>query len=314
MADAPDFATTIAAAYAVDGPSVDLGRGVLDGELHREAVVQAPLAMLTRHGLIAGATGTGKTKTLQGIAEQLSAAGVPVVVADVKGDLSGLLEPGAAGRARRQARRGPRHPVRADRLPRRAALDRRDRPGRPDPRDGLRPRAAAPGEDPRRQRDAGVEPRARLPLRRREGPAAAGPRRPARAADVPGLQGRQGGPRGDRRPVEADRRRAAAQPRRPGDRRRHRVLRRAAARHRRPHAHGADGRGDHQLRRAAGRAGQAEALLDGAHVDARRAVRDAARGGRRRASPSSSSSSTRRICCSATRARRSSSRSRRRSG
>ena len=75
MADAPDFATTIAAAYAVDGPTVDLGRGVLDGELHRDAVVQAPLAMLTRHGLIAGATGTGKTKTLQGIAEQLSAAG-----------------------------------------------------------------------------------------------------------------------------------------------------------------------------------------------------------------------------------------------
>ena len=96
MADAPDFATTIAAAYAVDGPAVDLGRGVLDGALHRDAVVQAPLAMLTRHGLIAGATGTGKTKTLQGLAEQLSAAGVPVLVADVKGDLSGLLEPGAA--------------------------------------------------------------------------------------------------------------------------------------------------------------------------------------------------------------------------
>ena len=50
--------------------------------------------MLNRHGLIAGATGTGKTKTLQGLAEQLSAAGVPVVVADVKGDLSGLAHPG----------------------------------------------------------------------------------------------------------------------------------------------------------------------------------------------------------------------------
>ena len=95
MPDAPDFAATITAAYAVDGPALDLGRGVLGEELHRDAVVQAPLAMLTRHGLIAGATGTGKTKTLQGIAEQLSAAGVPVVVADVKGDLSGLLEPGA---------------------------------------------------------------------------------------------------------------------------------------------------------------------------------------------------------------------------
>ena len=52
--------------------------------------------MINRHGLIAGATGTGKTKTLQLIDEQLSAAGVPVVLADVKGDLSGLAAPGAA--------------------------------------------------------------------------------------------------------------------------------------------------------------------------------------------------------------------------
>jgi DNA helicase HerA-like ATPase len=96
MPERPDFAATITAAYASEGPAIDLGRGVLDGELHRDAVVRAPLAMLTRHGLIAGATGTGKTKTLQGIAEQLSAAGVPVVVADMKGDLTGLLEPGAA--------------------------------------------------------------------------------------------------------------------------------------------------------------------------------------------------------------------------
>src|SRR4051794_41864144 len=56
-----------------------------------------PLAMLNRHGLIAGATGTGKTKTLQLIAEQLSAAGVPVVLADLKGDLAGLAQPGTAG-------------------------------------------------------------------------------------------------------------------------------------------------------------------------------------------------------------------------
>ena len=96
MPERPDFAATIAAEYAVEGAAIDLGRGVLEGELHRDAVVQAPLAMMTRHGLIAGATGTGKTKTLQGIAEQLSLAGVPVFVADVKGDLSGLLEAGAA--------------------------------------------------------------------------------------------------------------------------------------------------------------------------------------------------------------------------
>ena len=61
----------------------------------READVKLPLAMMTRHGLIAGATGTGKTKTLQGLAEQLSAAGVPVFVADVKGDVSGLADPGS---------------------------------------------------------------------------------------------------------------------------------------------------------------------------------------------------------------------------
>jgi hypothetical protein len=53
--------------------------------------------MLNRHDLIAGATGTGQTKTLQMMAEQLSAAGVPVVLADVKGDLSGLAAPGASG-------------------------------------------------------------------------------------------------------------------------------------------------------------------------------------------------------------------------
>ena len=53
--------------------------------------------MLNRHGLVAGATGTGETKTLQLIAEQLSAAGVPVVLADLKGDLAGLVQPGEAG-------------------------------------------------------------------------------------------------------------------------------------------------------------------------------------------------------------------------
>ena len=60
-----------------------------------EAVVRLPLAMMNRHGLIAGATGTGKTRTLQVIAEQLSAAGVAVFAADVKGDLSGMAVPGA---------------------------------------------------------------------------------------------------------------------------------------------------------------------------------------------------------------------------
>ena len=91
-----DFGATIRGAYAAEGATVDLGRGVHDGGVDREAVVQVPLGMMTRHGLVAGATGTGKTKTLQVVAEQLSAAGVPVFVADVKGDLSGIAVAGPA--------------------------------------------------------------------------------------------------------------------------------------------------------------------------------------------------------------------------
>jgi uncharacterized protein len=90
------FSDSIATAYAVEGAAVDLGRGVHDGTLEGAAVVQLPLATMNRHGLIAGATGTGKTRTLQLLAEQLSAAGVSVFAADYKGDLSGLKDPGAA--------------------------------------------------------------------------------------------------------------------------------------------------------------------------------------------------------------------------
>ncbi|MFL5076772.1 MAG: helicase HerA-like domain-containing protein [Microvirga sp.] len=91
-----ETAARIAAAYAGAGPAIALGSVVHGGIPHPDAAVRVPLAMLNRHGLIAGATGTGKTKTLQLIAEQLSAAGVPVVLADVKGDLSGLAQPGTA--------------------------------------------------------------------------------------------------------------------------------------------------------------------------------------------------------------------------
>ena len=102
MTDAPGTdgaaaAARIAAGYATDGPAIDLGSVVLAGSPHPDAHVRVPLAMLNRHGLIAGATGTGKTKTLQLIAEQLSAAGVPVVLADLKGDLAGLVKPGESG-------------------------------------------------------------------------------------------------------------------------------------------------------------------------------------------------------------------------
>ena len=92
-----DFAETIASAYAVEGAAVDLGRGLHEGKLAPEGVVALPLSTMNRHGLIAGATGTGKTITLQTIAEQLSAAGVAVFAADVKGDLSGVGAPGAGG-------------------------------------------------------------------------------------------------------------------------------------------------------------------------------------------------------------------------
>ncbi|HEX6049980.1 MAG TPA: helicase HerA-like domain-containing protein, partial [Gemmatimonadaceae bacterium] len=81
-------------AYASPGNAVTLGAVLHDGECHPEPIVQIPLAMLNRHGLIAGATGTGKTRTLQLVAEQLSAAGVPVFLSDVKGDLSGVGAPG----------------------------------------------------------------------------------------------------------------------------------------------------------------------------------------------------------------------------
>ena len=91
-----EFSARIAQAYATEGAAVSLGRGMLDGSVAQGAVVQVPASMCNRHGLIAGATGTGKTKTLQLMAEQLSAIGVPVFAADIKGDLSGLLQPGEA--------------------------------------------------------------------------------------------------------------------------------------------------------------------------------------------------------------------------
>jgi hypothetical protein len=93
--DVEAFGSRIAAAYNAEGPALALGRGMLGGAVVPEAVVQVPAAMCNRHGLVAGATGTGKTKTLQLMAEQLSTMGVAVFAADVKGDLSGLLQPGA---------------------------------------------------------------------------------------------------------------------------------------------------------------------------------------------------------------------------
>ncbi|WP_327113418.1 DUF853 domain-containing protein [Nocardia sp. NBC_01730] len=87
-------AEEIAAGYAFEGAALELGTVVVDGTVDPAAHIRIPLRTMNRHGLVAGATGTGKTKTLQGIAEQLSGAGVPVVLADIKGDLSGLSRPG----------------------------------------------------------------------------------------------------------------------------------------------------------------------------------------------------------------------------
>jgi len=78
----------VRAGYTFDQPSLQLGVLVEDGHPLPEVPVGVTLSMLNRHGLVAGATGTGKTKTLQLMAEQISRAGIPVFAADIKGDLS----------------------------------------------------------------------------------------------------------------------------------------------------------------------------------------------------------------------------------
>ncbi len=99
MADIDQFIAKITASYQPKGEFIYLGAGILDGNIVAQAEVNLALKMMNRHGLIAGATGTGKTRTLQLIAEQLSDANVPVFMLDVKGDLSGLHEPGKTNAA-----------------------------------------------------------------------------------------------------------------------------------------------------------------------------------------------------------------------
>ena len=89
----PADVDAIRAGYAFAGDVLEMG-ALVNGDARADVPVRIPIAMLNRHGLVAGATGTGKTKTLQVLAEQLSAAGVPVFAADIKGDLSGIASPG----------------------------------------------------------------------------------------------------------------------------------------------------------------------------------------------------------------------------
>ncbi len=86
------FISAITKSYSTSGASIYLGAGVLEGEIIAEAKVSLPLRMMSRHGLVTGATGSGKTRTLQLIAEQLSAAGVSVFMPDMKGDISGMAK------------------------------------------------------------------------------------------------------------------------------------------------------------------------------------------------------------------------------
>ncbi|MEV4689308.1 helicase HerA-like domain-containing protein [Microbacterium sp. LWH3-1.2] len=89
----PQEVQKVASGYSFEGATLDLG-ALLNGDPVPSAQIRIPLPMMNRHGLVAGATGTGKTRTLQGLAEQLSAKGVPVFAADIKGDLSGVATPG----------------------------------------------------------------------------------------------------------------------------------------------------------------------------------------------------------------------------
>lgn len=92
------FEKELSAAYSFEGESVVLGGAMYEKEPVKGLQVKIPLKTINRHGLIAGATGTGKTKSLQLFVEQLSLAGVPSVVMDIKGDLSGLAQPGSTNK------------------------------------------------------------------------------------------------------------------------------------------------------------------------------------------------------------------------
>lgn len=94
MSKTEDFSKHIIEGYTCKGDFIILGGAILDGEPVANTPVSIPLKTLNRHGLIAGATGTGKTKTIQVLSEQLSQNGIPVLMMDIKGDFSGIAVPG----------------------------------------------------------------------------------------------------------------------------------------------------------------------------------------------------------------------------
>ena len=96
MSDPKIFADLVNQEYTFKGESFRAGCAMLDGQVLTGVNVTIPLRTMNRHGLIAGATGTGKTKTLQVLAEGLSDASVPVLLMDIKGDLSGIAAAGAS--------------------------------------------------------------------------------------------------------------------------------------------------------------------------------------------------------------------------
>lgn len=94
MANPESFTEQIQKGYTLKGKGIELGAAMLNGEVCADAKIHIPLRMMNRHGLIAGATGSGKTKTLQTLAEQLSRSGTSVLLMDIKGDLSGIATAG----------------------------------------------------------------------------------------------------------------------------------------------------------------------------------------------------------------------------
>ena len=192
------FRTEMAAGYTFDEPVVVLGSPILGDEVLPDVRVQVPLSRVNRHGLIAGATGTGKTKTLQLLAGQLSARSASRCSPSTSRATCRASARPATRPTRRSSSRGRvdrswtfEPPGPPDRDPVAVGQAGRARPG-----ERLVVRAAAAGQGPRPQRHPDLDPVARLPLLRRPGPAAARPRGPADDAQVPRLGRGQAGARG----------------------------------------------------------------------------------------------------------------------